>query len=99
MVASRSMWRARTGTSRTTPAARSPVSYSTPTTRTRTGTGSSIGRDLDNDGVSIFNIYPEGGDPREDLLDFYEKQTNTLVFRPVVPLREKTTYAVVSRNA
>ena len=54
------------------------------------------GEDLDNDGVlDIPNIYPEGGDPREDLLDFYEKQTNTLVFRPVVPLREKTTYAVV----
>ncbi len=54
------------------------------------------GEDTDNDGVlDVPNVYPEGGDPREDLLSFYEKQTNTLVFRPVVPLREKTTYAVV----
>ena len=54
------------------------------------------GEDTDNDGVlDIPNVYPEGGDHREDLLAFYEKQTDTLVFRPVVPLREKTTYAVV----
>ncbi|MCK6574107.1 hypothetical protein L6V77_23755 [Myxococcota bacterium] len=29
------------------------------------------------------------------LLPFYESETNTLIFRPVVPLREGTTYAVV----
>ncbi|MFN7143769.1 MAG: hypothetical protein ACK4YP_08350, partial [Myxococcota bacterium] len=54
------------------------------------------GEDTDNDGVlDKPNVYPEGGDAREDLLTWYEKQTNTLVVRPVRPLREKTTYAVV----
>jgi hypothetical protein len=33
--------------------------------------------------------------PADDLITFYEKETNTLVLWPVVPLREATTYAVV----
>ena len=41
------------------------------------------------------NVYPEGGDPWNDLLSWYEKQTNTLILRTVFPLREKTRYAVV----
>ena len=54
------------------------------------------GEDTDNDGVlDKPNVYPEGGDPREDLLSWYERQTNTLIVRPVRPLREMTTYAVV----
>ncbi len=54
------------------------------------------GEDLDNDGVlDSPNVYPEGGDPRADLLTWYERQTDTLILRPVVPLREETTYAVV----
>ena len=54
------------------------------------------GEDTDNDGVLDFpNVWPEGGDPREDLLTWYERQTDTLILRPVVPLREETTYAVV----
>lgn len=54
------------------------------------------GEDTDNDGVLDHpNVWPEGGDPRADLLTFYEKQTNTLIVRPVRPLREETTYAVV----
>lgn len=54
------------------------------------------GEDTDNDGVlDVPNVYPEGGDPREDLLTFYEKQTDTLIMRPIQPLREETTYAVV----
>ena len=28
-------------------------------------------------------------------MPFYEKQTNTLILRPLVPLHERTTYAVV----
>ncbi len=57
------------------------------------------GEDLDNDGVlDKPNVYPEGGDPRADLLTWYEKQTNTLILRPVVPLREETRYAVVLTN-
>jgi hypothetical protein len=54
------------------------------------------GEDLDNDGwLDVPNVYPVGGDPREDLLTFYERITNTLIVRPVVPLREENTYAVV----
>lgn len=57
------------------------------------------GEDTDNDGwLDVPNIYPEGGDPRADLLTFYEKLTDTLVMRPVRPLREQTTYAVVLTN-
>ena len=54
------------------------------------------GEDIDNDGwLDMGNVYPEGGDPRDDLLTWYERLTNTLIMRPVVPLREETTYAVV----
>ncbi|MBW2257881.1 MAG: hypothetical protein JRI25_25225, partial [Deltaproteobacteria bacterium] len=54
------------------------------------------GEDVDNDGwLDVPNVYPVGGDPREDLLTWYERLTDTLIFRPVVPLREETTYAVV----
>jgi hypothetical protein len=54
------------------------------------------GEDTDNDGVLDHpNVWPAGGDPREDLLTWYERETNTLIIRPVVPLREETTYAVV----
>ena len=57
------------------------------------------GEDTDNDGyLDVPNIYPAGGDPREDLLTWYEKVSDTLVFRPATPLREKTTYAVVLTN-
>ncbi len=56
----------------------------------------SWGEDLDNDGIlDAPNVYPDGGDPRADLLTWYEKQTNTLILRPVVPLREEGRYAVV----
>lgn len=33
--------------------------------------------------------------PVDDLITFYEKETNTLILWPVVPLRQKTRYAVV----
>jgi hypothetical protein len=57
------------------------------------------GEDTDNDGVlDVPNVYPVGGDPREDLLDWYERETNTLLMRPVVPLKEMTRYAVVLTN-
>ena len=57
------------------------------------------GEDIDNDGdLDIPNVYPVGGDPREDLLTWYERVSNTLIVRPVVPLREETTYAVVLSN-
>ncbi len=59
------------------------------------------GEDLDLDGVLDYaNAYPledgdPGYDPVRDLVSFYEFETNTLIFRPVLPLRERTTYAVV----
>lgn len=57
------------------------------------------GEDLDGDGVlDVANVWPPGGDPRDDLLTWYERETNTLIVRPVVPLRETTRYAVVLTN-
>ena len=54
------------------------------------------GEDTDNDGIlDIPNVYPAGGDPRADLLTWYERTTHTLILRPTMPLREETTYAVV----
>ncbi|MDP2307196.1 MAG: hypothetical protein Q8P18_14315 [Pseudomonadota bacterium] len=54
------------------------------------------GEDTDNDGVLDHpNVWPTGGDPRDDLLSWYEKSTNTLIVRPTRPLREMTTYAMV----
>lgn len=60
------------------------------------------GEDIDLDGVLDHpNVDArEDGDPTtldpfRDLMSFWEKETNTLVFRPIIPLREKTTYAVV----
>ncbi len=54
------------------------------------------GEDLDGDGwLDVPNVYPVDGDPREDLLTWYERLTNSLILRPVVPLKEETTYAVV----
>ena len=57
------------------------------------------GEDSDFDGVlDTPNVTQEGGDPWDDLLTFYEWETNTLIIRPVVPLREETRYAVVLTN-
>lgn len=54
------------------------------------------GEDTDNDGhLDSPNVWPPGGDPVDDLLTWYELESNTLILRPVVPLREETTYAVV----
>ncbi len=57
------------------------------------------GEDTDNDGILDHpNVWPEGGDPRDDLLTFYEKSSNTLIVRPQRPLHEESTYAVVLTN-
>lgn len=54
------------------------------------------GEDLDDDGLlDIPNVWPPGGDIFEDLLTFYDLQSNTLIARPAVPMLEGTTYAVV----
>ena len=55
-----------------------------------------LGEDTDGDGhLDVANVWPEGGHPFYDLMTFYERATDTLILRPVVPLREETTYAVV----
>ena len=54
------------------------------------------GADTDFDGVQdVPNVATEGEDPWDDLLTHYERETDTLLIRPVVPLRERTRYAVV----
>jgi len=63
------------------------------------------GEDLDLDGVLDRPNYDRREDnitttldPATDLVTFWEFETNTLMFKPVVPLREGTTYAVVLTN-
>ncbi len=54
------------------------------------------GEDTDDDGVLDHpNVWQPGIDPIDGLMTFYESETNTLILRPLVPLRERTTYAVV----
>ena len=55
------------------------------------------GEDTDNDGVlDVQNTLPaDAEDVYANLLSWYERETNTVIIRPAVPLREKTTYAVV----
>ncbi|MCA9526226.1 MAG: hypothetical protein KC549_08000, partial [Myxococcales bacterium] len=59
--------------------------------------------DTDADGVLDRPNYLPGKSPAPDdlagradaMMTFYERETNTLILRPMVPLRERTTYAVV----
>jgi hypothetical protein len=59
--------------------------------------------DTDADGVLDVPNYLPGHNPARDdlagradaLMTFYEKETNTLLVAPMVPLRERTTYAVI----
>jgi hypothetical protein len=67
------------------------------------------GEDTDGDGLLDLPNYLPGicerpGDSNcpttlaeraDALMTFYERQTNTLIVRPMVPLRERTTYAVI----
>ncbi|MEZ4241335.1 MAG: hypothetical protein R3F59_35295 [Myxococcota bacterium] len=58
------------------------------------------GEDTDGDGLLDHpNLLPGGTDPRLDLLTFYDRQSHTLIVRPVTLLREETTYAVVLTEA
>lgn len=55
-----------------------------------------MGRDTNFDGhLAKSNVYPVDGDPVDDLLTFYEMDTDSLIVQPVIPLREQTEYAVV----
>ena len=58
------------------------------------------GEDSDNDGIlDVPNLYPiDTENPVDDLLTWYERSSNTLIMRPVQPLREESTYAVVLTN-
>jgi hypothetical protein len=51
------------------------------------------GEDTDMDGVLDHPNTRSKADPT--LITFYERETNTLIARPIYPLREATTYAVV----
>lgn len=61
------------------------------------------GEDTDADGVLDVPNYFPGASPDPDditartdaLMTFYERETHTLIARPLKPLRERTTYAVV----
>jgi hypothetical protein len=54
------------------------------------------GEDTDSDGfLDAPNVHPAGGDRVDDLLSFYERSTNTLIVRPVIPLEQASRYAVV----
>jgi len=61
------------------------------------------GEDTDYDGVLDQPNYLPDMRPAQDdlparakaLMTFYERETNTLIMRPMTPLRERTTYAVV----
>lgn len=55
--------------------------------------------DLDHDGVwDKANVYPKGASPKLGALTFYERETRTLIIRPVLPLEEESTYAVILTN-
>ena len=55
------------------------------------------GEDTDMDGV-LDHPNTRDGKPGSPLLEFYERETNTLILKPVTPMREATTYAVVLTN-
>ena len=52
------------------------------------------GEDTDMDGV-LDHPNTRAGTPGSQRLEFYERETNTLVMKPIMPMREATTYAVV----
>jgi hypothetical protein len=52
------------------------------------------GEDTDMDGV-LDHPNTIDGKPGSKLLEFYERESNTLIMKPVMPMREATTYAVV----
>ncbi len=54
-----------------------------------------LGEDLDMDGVLDHPNYRFAGDNPFDVMTYYERETNTLIMKPVMPMREATTYAVV----
>src|SRR5205823_2237565 len=54
------------------------------------------GEDTDGDGyLDLPNVWPPGADPQDGVLSFYERVTDTLVLRPILPLEQESRYAVV----
>ncbi|MBS1151810.1 MAG: hypothetical protein H6Q89_3508, partial [Myxococcaceae bacterium] len=53
------------------------------------------GEDLDMDGVLDHPNYRHPDSNPFDVMSFYERETNTLIMKPVMPMRENTTYAAV----
>jgi hypothetical protein len=57
------------------------------------------GEDTDMDGVLDHpNVLDAAHSGPFDAIGFYERETNTLIARPLYPMRESTTYAVVLTN-
>lgn len=55
-----------------------------------------LGQDTNHDGVlSVPNVLNPGDDPHKKIMTFYERATNTLIVRPLLPLDEASTYAVI----
>lgn len=54
-----------------------------------------LGEDLDMDGVLDHPNVLTPGQSKFETMEWYERETNTLLLKPVMPLRENTTYAVV----
>ncbi len=52
------------------------------------------GEDTDMDGV-LDHPNTRSGQPGDPVMDFYERETHTLIMKPLVPMRENTTYAAV----
>jgi hypothetical protein len=57
------------------------------------------GEDSDWDDVlDVPNTFSPNGDTVDDLVTFFERETNTLIIRPLVPLQQETRYAVILTN-
>ena len=54
------------------------------------------GEDTNFDGVvNRAAVFPRGANPSDGLTTFWEPDTRTLILRPIVPMEERTRYAVV----
>jgi hypothetical protein len=54
-----------------------------------------LGEDTDMDGVLDRGNFARDTDGRFQAMSFYERETDTLILKPVLPMREGTTYAAV----
>lgn len=62
----------------------------------RDGDGIRSGTDSNHNGViDVPNVLNPGDDPERDIMTFYERATNTLIMRPLLPLDEQSEYAVI----